>query len=78
MTYSNPAMAQNSPHLLGDPVFHCKKAGTDDLFYPKKAILDHAVDIHEKTAAKKKAPVLTRLNNALHRSLRGFFDVTYK
>ncbi|MCH7806094.1 MAG: hypothetical protein IH995_02995 [Proteobacteria bacterium] len=78
MTYNNPTVAQNSPHLLTNPVFHSKKAGTDDLFYSKEVILDHAVDIHEKTQVWNKTKLFGRLNAALYRSLKGFFDVGYK
>ena len=63
--------------LLTSKLFHSKKAGTKDLFFGKnEVILDHAVEVHVNEAKVKKPAVLEQLNDALARSLKGFFHVT--
>ena len=63
--------------LLTSRLFHSRKAGTKDLFFGKnEVILDHAVEVHEKEAEANKPALLERLNGALARSLKGYFDVT--
>lgn len=82
MTCSTQTLDPKTHPLLTSKLFHSRKAGTADLFFPKEVILDHAVEIFEKDhRAEKRAKietVLARLNRALSRSLKGFFDVTYK
>lgn len=78
MTCTTQTLDPKTHPLLTSKLFHSKKAGTDDLFFPKEVILDHAVEVHEKEHGAKIGTVLARLNRALARSLKGFFDVTYK
>lgn len=78
MPLTDHTLDPKSSHLLSNPAFHNKKAGTHDLVYAKEVFLDHAVEVYEKTRVRKKAKFFERLNAALYRSLKGFFDVYYK
>ena len=78
MPYTAHTLDHKNGHLLSNPAFHNKKAGTDDLVYAKEVFLDHAVEVHEKTPVSKKGGLFGRLNAALYRSLKGSFDVRYK
>lgn len=78
MSYTAHTLDHKNGHLLSNPAFHSKKAGTHDLVYAKEVFLDHAVEVYEKNRVRKKARFFERLNAALDRSLRGLFDVGYK
>lgn len=78
MTFTTQTINPKTHPLLTSKLFHSRKAGTDDLFFPKEVILDHAVEVHEKGHGAETETILARLNRAMTRSLKGFFDVTYK
>ncbi len=78
MTCTTQTLDPKTHPLLTSKLFHSKKAGTDDLFFPKEVILDHAVEVHEKEHGAETGAIFARLNRSLASSLKGFFDVTYK
>ena len=78
MTCTTKTVDPKTHPLLTSRLFHSRKAGTKDLFFAKEVILDHAVEVHETEAKTNFPAILGRLSAALARSLKGYFDVSYK